>query len=572
MDRQASAHGEALPATPAWRALDAHLASLAPRRLRELFLEDPTRGERLTLEAAGWYLDYSKNRITPQTVALLLALAGQCRLPASIDAMFQGDAINASEDRAAMHVALRWPAGASVHVDGQDVAPWVQRTLQRMACLADSLRMGICLGGTGKPIRNIVNLGIGGSAIGVDMACAALEHYAHKALRIRFVSNVDGADFEQATRDLDPRETLFVVCSKSWNTSETRHNAASARAWCLAAMPDDAALAAHFVGVTGDRDAAIQSGILPDRVFDIWDWVNGRYSLCSAMGFTLMAAIGPVAFGQMLAGCHDMDTHFQTAPLARNLPVMHGLISIWNNNFLGARSVAILPYDHHLRQFPAYVQQLMMESNGKSVTQDGDPVAGHTSPVYWGTCGTNGQHSFHQLLHQGSQAVPCDFIGFLAPLGGSRKQHEELLANMYAQAEALAFGQPGTEVGAEARVEGGIANGSEDRTAAATEGPEHGAGPAMAHRHVAGNRPSNTLLAKRLTPRALGALVALYEHSAYTQGVIWNIDSFDQWGVELGKRLALRITHELEAGTTGAQNHDSSTRTLMQKTLDARHG
>jgi glucose-6-phosphate isomerase len=545
MDRQASAHGQALTATPAWRALDAHLASLAPRRLRDLFLEDPTRGERLTLDAAGWYLDYSKNRITPQTVDLLLALAGQCRLPARIDAMFQGDAINASEGRAAMHVALRWPAGASVQVDGQDVGPLVQRTLHGMARLADALRAGACLGGTGRPIRNIVNVGIGGSAIGVDMACAALEHYAHK--------------------DLDPRETLFVVCSKSWNTSETRHNAASARAWCLAAMPDDAEVAAHFVAVTGRRDAAIQSGILPDRVFDIWDWVNGRYSLCSAMGFTLMAAIGPVAFGQMLAGCHEMDTHFQTAPLARNLPVMHGLISIWNNNFLGARSVAILPYDHHLRQFPAYVQQLMMESNGKSVTQDGDPVSGHTSAVYWGTCGTNGQHSFHQLLHQGSQVVPCDFIGFLAPLDGARKQHEELLANMYAQAEALAFGQPGAEVGATE----GAAVGTSEGTA---EGPEHGAIPAMAHRHVAGNRPSNTLLAKRLTPHALGALVALYEHSAYTQGVIWNIDSFDQWGVELGKMLALRITHELEAGTTGSQNHDSSTRTLMQKTLDARHG
>jgi len=373
-----------------------------------------------------------------------------------------------------------------------------------------------------------------------------LQHYAQPGLRIRFVSNMDGADFQQATHDLDARETLFIVCSKSWHTAETRYNAAAARAWCRESMEDDAAVAAHFLAVTGNPDAAMQDGMTPDRVFEIWDWVNGRFSLCSAMGLTLMVAIGPDGFDDMLAGCHQMDTHFHSTPLARNLPVMHALLSVWNNNFLDARTVAILPYDHYLRRFPAYVQQLMMESNGKSVTQDGADAAGHTSPVYWGASGTNGQHSFHQLLHQGSQCVPCDFIGFLTPLEASPRQHDALLANMFAQAEALAFGQP-------------LAEGGKPTAA-------------VAHRHVAGNRPSNTLLAKRLTPHTLGALVALYEHSAYTQGVIWNIDSFDQWGVELGKTLALRIVQELEAGTTGMQNHDSSTRTLMRKTLDARLG
>lgn len=544
MDMQESGPQATPLPTHAWQALAGHLEEMRPATLRQLFMEDPSRGARLTLEAAGWYLDYSKNRVTPRTVELLVQLAKECRLPARIDAMFHGDAINASEGRAALHVALRMPAGEAVQVDGRDVGPNVQKTLHRMAALAMQLRSGACLGGAGMPIRNVINLGIGGSAIGVEMACAALEHYAQPGLLVRFVSNVDGADFAQATRGLDPRETLFIVCSKSWQTSETRHNAASARAWCMQALPDEDALQAHFVAVTGNREAAIQSGIARDRVLEIWDWVNGRYSLCSAMGLALTVAVGPEAFGEMLAGCHDMDTHFRNAPLERNLPVMHGLMAIWNNNCLGARTTAVLPYDHHLRRFPSYVQQLMMESNGKSVTQDGKPVAGHTGPVYWGACGTNGQHSFHQLLHQGSQMVPCDFIGFLVPLAASPQQHGELLANMFAQAEALAFGQALADDGA----------------------------AAAPHRHVEGNRPSNTLLSTRLTPRTLGALVAMYEHSAFTQGAAWNIDSFDQWGVELGKTLALRIVHELDAGTTGMQNHDSSTRALMQKYLDAGMG
>lgn len=552
MDRQASAgQGDAAtsPATPAgppWAALLGEADAMRAMHLRALFLEDANRGERLTLEAAGWYLDYSKQRVTPATLQWLVELATERGVRARIDAMFNGEAINVSEHRSALHTALRLPAGASMQIDGREVAPAVQRVRNRMAEWANAVRAGTCLGGTGKPIRNIVNVGIGGSAIGVEMACAALQHYAQPGLNIRFVSNMDGADFQQATHDLDARETLFVLCSKSWHTAETRYNAAAARAWCRESMHDESAVVAHFLAVTGNPSAAIQEGIAPFRVFDIWDWVNGRFSLCSAMGFTLMAAIGPEGFDDMLAGCHQMDMHFHDAPLARNLPVMHALLSVWNNNFLDARTVAILPYDHFLRRFPSYVQQLMMESNGKSVTQDGADVAGHTSPVYWGASGTNGQHSFHQLLHQGSQCVPCDFIGFLTPLAASPRQHDALLANMFAQAEALAFGQP-------------VADGGE-------------AAPAARHRHVAGNRPSNTLLAKRLTPRTLGALVALYEHSAFTQGVIWNIDSFDQWGVELGKTLALRIVQELEAGTTGMQNHDSSTRTLMQKTLDARLG
>lgn len=543
MDMQESGPHAAPLHTHAWQALAGHLEELRPVNLRQLFIEDPTRGTRLTLEAAGWYLDYSKNRVTPRTLQLLAQLAKECRLPARIDAMFQGEAINASEGRAALHVALRMPAGDAVQVDGRDVVRNVHKTLRRMAALAVQLRGGACLGGTGIPIRNVINLGIGGSAIGVEMACAALEQYAQPGLRVRFVSNVDGADFAQGTQGLDPRETLFIVCSKSWQTSETRHNAAAARAWCMQALPDEDALQAHFVAVTGNREAAIRSGIAPDRVLDIWDWVNGRYSLCSAMGLALMVATGPDAFNDMLAGCHDMDTHFRSAPLERNLPVIHGLMAIWNNNCLGARTAAVLPYEHHLRRFPAYVQQLMMESNGKSVTQAGAPVGGHTSPVYWGACGTNGQHSFHQLLHQGSQMVPCDFIGFLMPLAASPRQHEELLANMFAQAEALAFGQALVDDAA-----------------------------AAPHRHVEGNRPSNTLISARLTPRTLGALVAMYEHSAFTQGAVWNIDSFDQWGVELGKTLALRIVHELDAGMTGMQNHDSSTRALMQKYLDARTG
>ncbi len=545
MDRQGMGGPGDVSRTHAWQTLLAHAGEVRPQHVLNLFQLDPERGPRLSVEAAGWYLDYSKNRITTRTLDLLLRLARATRLPARIDAMFNGDPVNVSEGRAALHVALRMPADGSVQVDGRDVVPEVQRVLRRMERFAGRVRSGAWRGGTGKRIKNVVNLGIGGSAVGVSMACAALQHYGRPDMQFRFVSNLDGADFFHATRDLDPRETLFIVCSKTFQTLETRRNAAAARAWCQEDIQDESAVQAHFVAVTGNREAAIQAGFAPEHVFDVWDWVNGRYSLCSAMGLALMAAIGPAAFREMLAGFHDMDAHFLSAPLECNLPVLHALMAVWNNNLLGSRSVAVLPYEHYLRCFPSYVQQLMMESNGKSVTQGGAPVACHTSPIYWGACGTNGQHSFHQLLHQGSQIVPCDFIGFLSPLPPSAHGHEELLANMFAQAQALAFGRPlGESDGpADAQVQEG-------------------------HRRVQGNRPSNTLLAARLTPRTLGALVALYEHSAYTQGVIWDIDSFDQWGVELGKTLAVHIAQALAAGQAGAPGPDSSTRTMMQKYLD----
>ncbi|MGE8615868.1 MAG: glucose-6-phosphate isomerase [Achromobacter veterisilvae] len=532
----------------AWNALCAHLATMRDLHIRDLFLADPDRGSRFCIEAAGWYLDYSKNRITFDTLELLVLLARENCLPARIEAMFNGDAVNVSEGRAALHVALRMPACFSLPVAGTDVIPIVQGVLAGMERFTDALRDGACLGATGRPIRNVVNIGIGGSSLGVGMACAALQHYSRRDMTFRFISNVDGTDFAEATRDLDPRETLFVVCSKTFHTMETLENAQSARAWCQAAIPLGRAWPAHFVAVTGNREAAAAFGVLPDRIFDVWDWVDGRYSLCSAMGLVLMAAIGARAFREMLAGFHDMDLHFRYAPLERNMPVLHGLISVWNNNFLGSRSVAVLPYDHYLRRFPSYIQQLMMESNGKSVTQCGAPANCHTGPVYWGASGTNGQHSFYQLLHQGSQIVPCDFIGFLEPLRPPRTHHDELMANLFAQAEALSFGrgQEGAEI-------------------------LRGASETDAHRHVEGNRPSNTLLARRLSPATLGALMALYEHSAFTQGVIWNIDSFDQWGVELGKVLASRIARELQAGEINAQAHDSSTRNLMSRLLAAKH-
>lgn len=547
MDRRGTGGPGDVSLTHAWQTLAGHVGEVRPQHLRDLFQLDPERGPRLSMEAAGWYLDYSKNRITARTLELLLRLACASHLPARIDAMFNGDPVNVSEGRAALHVALRMPAEGSVRVDGRDVVPDVQRVLRRMEHFAGKVRGGSWLGGTGKRIKNVVNLGIGGSAIGVGMAYVALQYYACPDMQFRFVSNLDGADFFQATRDLDPEETLFIVCSKTFHTLETQHNAAAARAWCLEVLHDESALQPHFVAVTGNREAAIKAGFAPDRVFDVWEWVNGRYSLCSAMGLALLTAIGPAAFREMLAGFHDMDTHFLSAPLERNLPVLHGLIAVWNNNFLGARSVAVLPYDHYLRRFPLYVQQLMMESNGKSVGQDGSAVGSHTCPVYWGDCGTNGQHSFHQLLHQGTQIVPCDFIGFLSPLPPSADGHEALLANMFAQAQALAFGRT---------LDGG--DGTDEIQL------EEG------HRQVQGNRPSNTLLAAKLTPRSLGALVALYEHSAFTQGVIWDIDSFDQWGVELGKTLAAGIAQALEDGTTGGHGPDSSTRTLMRKYLDGK--
>ncbi len=545
MDRQATDGLSDVLFTQAWQALAGHVEEIRSQHLRDLFQLDPHRGTRFRVEAAGWYLDYSKNRITQRTVELLLRLARACRLQGRIDAMFNGDPVNVSEARAALHVALRMPAGCSVRVEGRDVAPDVQRVLGRMEHFAGKVRSGSWLGGTGKRIRNVVNVGIGGSAIGVGMGWAALQHYGQSDLQFRLVSNVDGADFFQATRDLDPRETLFIICSKTFRTLETLKNMAAARAWCLEDVQDEAAVQAHFVAVTGNRNAAIQAGFAQEHVFDVWEWVNGRYSLCSAMGLALLIDIGPAAYREMLAGFHDMDTHFRSTPLNRNIPALLGLMAVWNNNFLGSRTVAVLPYDHFLRRFPSYVQQLMMESNGKSVTLEGAPVSSQSSPVYWGACGTNGQHSFHQLLHQGTQVVPCDFIGFLTPLPPSVDGHAELLANMFAQAQALAFGR-------------GFEGTGELDPAERQEG----------HQQFEGNRPSNTLLAEKLTPRTLGGLVALYEHSAFTQGVIWGIDSFDQWGVELGKTLAVRIAQEFAAGMAGPHGPDSSTRALVQKYLE----
>ncbi|AMM26591.1 glucose-6-phosphate isomerase [Variovorax sp. PAMC 28711] len=526
----------------AWQALVTHHAHMGNVHLRQLFADDPQRGSRWAAEAAGLYLDYSKNRIDDETIRLLLDLARHCGLRERIDAMFRGDAINTTEQRPALHIALRAPRGARIEVDGVDVMPEVHAVLDRMAGLAEAVRSGRWLGHGGKRIRHIVNIGIGGSDLGPVMAHEALRHYSQRDIDCRFVSNVDGTALVEATRDLDAGDTLFIVCSKTFTTRETLANAHAARAWCLAQLRDERAVARHFVAVSTNAEGASQFGIAPENVFGFWDWVGGRYSMDSAIGLSLMIAVGPAHFREMLEGFHAMDEHFRTAPFDRNLPVLMGLLAVWNTDFLEAPTQAVLPYDQYLARFPAYLQQLTMESNGKHVTRSGAPVGVATSPIVWGEPGTNGQHSFYQLLHQGTRLVPCDFIGFCQGLNPLGDQHDLLMANLFAQSEALAFGKTAAEVRAE-----GIA---EDL---------------VAHRVFEGNRPSNTLLAQRLTPSTLGALVALYEHSVFTQGVIWDIDSFDQWGVELGKVMAERAADELTAVDTPDLAHDSSTNTLIRR-------
>ncbi|HZL99451.1 MAG TPA: glucose-6-phosphate isomerase [Planctomycetota bacterium] len=532
-----------LTARPEWRALAAHHAEVSGLHLRRLFAEDPARGERLTAEGAGLLLDYSKHRVTDETLALLVALARACGLGARIEAMFRGERLNVTEDRAVLHTALRAPAGASIVVGGEDVVPQVHAVLERMARFADRVRGGDWKGHTGNRIRSVVNLGIGGSDLGPAMACGALRHYSDRALAFRFVSNVDGTDFAEAVAGLDPAETLFIVASKTFTTQETMTNAQTARQWSLAGLGGDpAAVARHFVAVSTNAAAVAKFGIDTANMFAFWDWVGGRYSLASAIGLSTMIAVGPARFRELLDGMAAMDDHFRTAPLERNLPVLMGLLTVWNCGFLGAASVAVLPYDQYLSRFPAYLQQLSMESNGKRVTLQGAPADYETAPVLWGEPGTNGQHSFYQLLHQGTRLVPCDFIAFAQSLNPLGRHHDLLIANVLAQAEALAFGRTAEEVAAEGTPEA-----------------------LVPHRTFPGNRPSSVLLAERLTPHALGALVALYEHSVFTQGVIWDLDSFDQWGVELGKLLAQRIVPELEAAAEPRLAHDSSTNALIRR-------
>ncbi len=528
---------------PAWKALAAHYKKTREVHLRKLFGDDPKRGERMTVEAVGLYLDYSKNRVTSQTIELLLKLAGESGLREQIDAMFRGEKINITENRAVLHVALRAPKSASIIVDGRNVVPEVHTVLDKMADFADRVRSGGWKGHTGKRIRNVINIGIGGSDLGPGMAYEALKHYSERGMTFRFVSNVDGIDFVEATRDLDPAETLFIVSSKTFTTLETMTNAQSARDWSLKGLGGDArAVAKHFVAVSTNAGKVSAFGIDTANMFGFWDWVGGRYSMDSAIGLSTMLAVGPNNFRALLDGFHEMDEHFRTAPFEKNLPVLMGLLSVWYNDFFGAQTVAVLPYENYLKRFPAYLQQLTMESNGKHVTLDGKQVHYDTGPIYWGEPGTNGQHSFYQLIHQGTRLIPCDFIAFaraLTPLG---RHHDVLLANVFAQAEALAFGKPAAEVKAE-------------------DTPDW----LVPHRVFDGNRPSNTILADRLTPEILGALVALYEHSVFTQGVIWNINSFDQWGVELGKALAQKIIPELESKSPPRLKHDSSTNSLIRR-------
>ena len=526
-----------------WRKLQDHHASMRGLHLKRLFADDPVRGERMTAEAAGVYFDYSKNRVREETLKLLIELAERSGLRARIDAMFRGDKINVTENRAVLHVALRAPKGSSILVDGKNVVPEVHAMLDKMADFANRVRSGLWKGHTGKRIRNVVNIGIGGSDLGPVMAYEALKFYSDRAMIFRFVSNVDGTDFVEATRDLDPAETLFIVSSKTFTTLETMTNAQSARDWSLGGLGGDAkAVAKHFVAVSTNAGKVSEFGIDPINMFQFWDWVGGRYSMDSAIGLSTMLAIGPEHFNAMLEGFHAIDEHFRTAPFERNLPVLMALLSVWYNNFFGAQTVAVLPYDQYLKRFPAYLQQLMMESNGKHVTLAGTPVATETGPIYWGEPGTNGQHSFYQLIHQGTRLVPCDFIAFGQALNPIGRHHDLLLANVFAQTEALAFGKTREQVKAE---------GTPDWL--------------VPHRVCEGNRPSNTILMDRLTPAALGKLVALYEHDVFTQGVIWDIDSFDQWGVELGKVLAQRIVPELESKTEPKLSHDSSTNNLIRR-------
>ena len=528
---------------PAWRALEAHHATVRDLHLRRLFADDPARGERLTAEAAGVFLDYSKNLITDETIALLLQLAEQSGLRERVDAMFRGDKINVSEKRAVLHVALRAPRGARIVVDGEDVVSQVHAVLDRMSDFTERVRSGTWKGHTGKRIRNVVNIGIGGSDLGPVMAYEALRHYSDRAMTFRFVSNVDGTDFAEAVGDLDPAETLFIVSSKTFTTLETMTNARTARAWSVAGLGgDERSVARHFVAVSTNAAEVAKFGIDTANMFGFWDWVGGRYSMSSAIGLSTMLAVGSESFLAMLDGFREMDEHFRTAPFERNLPVLLGLLAVWYNDFFGAESVAVLPYEQYLKRFPAYLQQLTMESNGKHVTLGGAEVDCKTGPIYWGEPGTNGQHSFYQLIHQGTRLIPCDFIAFAQPLNRVGRHHDLLLANVFAQTEALAFGKTSEEVKAE---------GTPDWL--------------VPHRVFHGNRTSNTILIDRLTPAALGKLVALYEHSVFTQGAIWHIDSFDQWGVELGKQLAQRIIPELESDSLPKLGHDSSTNGLIRR-------
>ena len=538
-----------LAQSAAWRALSAHAEGVRPRHLRDLFAEDPGRGLRMTAEAAGVFLDYSKNRVTAETLELLVGLARERGVRERIDAMFEGRHINSTEDRAVLHIALRTPSAAHILVDGSDVVPAVHQVLEKMAVFAERVRAGGWHGHTGRPVRAVVNIGIGGSDLGPVMAYEALRWYSQRDMTFRFVSNVDGTDFVEATRDLDPAETLFIVSSKTFSTLETMTNARTARAWLVDALGDEAAVARHFVAVSTNTEEVRGFGINQDNMFGFWDWVGGRYSMDSAIGLSTMIAIGPEAFQEMLVGFHAMDEHFRTAPFERNLPLLMGLLTVWYVEFLGARSVAVLPYDQYLKRFPAYLQQLTMESNGKSVTLEGTRVDYQTGPVFWGEPGTNGQHSFYQLLHQGTNVIPCDFIGFSQALNPLGTHHDLLMANVFAQTEALAFGRTADQVRAE------------------------GTAPELVpHRVFEGNRPTNTILVDRLTPTSLGALVALYEHSVFTQGAIWDINSFDQWGVELGKALAQRIYGELAAKDAPPPSHDSSTDSLIRRYRDRRGG
>ena len=522
----------------AWKALTAHYEKIHATHLRDLFAQDPDRGTRLTVEAEGIYLDYSKHRITDETIRLLIQLAQESGLKARIDAMFSGEKINITEKRAVLHVALRAPKGEKIVVDGEDVVPAVHEVLDRMSTFSNRIRSGEWKGHTGKPIKNVINIGIGGSDLGPVMAYEALKHYSQRNLTFRFVSNIDGTDFAEATVDLNPEETLFIIASKTFTTLETMTNANSAREWALAKLKDEKSVARHFVAVSTAEKEVTKFGIDTANMFGFWDWVGGRYSMDSAIGLSTMLAVGPDNFRKLLAGFHSMDEHFRSTPFEKNLPVLMGLLSVWYNDFFNAQTVAVLPYDQYLKRFPAYLQQLTMESNGKHVTLNGDHVTYETGPIFWGEPGTNGQHSFYQLIHQGTKLIPCDFIGFAKTLNPLGNHHDLLMANVFAQTEALAFGKTAEEVKAE---------GTPDWL--------------VPHRVFEGNRPSNTLLLKELTPESLGRLVALYEHSVFTQGAIWQIDSFDQWGVELGKVLAKRIIGELEGPSGG--KHDSSTNTLI---------
>ncbi len=526
----------------AWAALTAHHEAIRGTHLRELFAQDPARGERLTAEGAGLYLDYSKNRVADETLGLLVTLAEQSGLAARRAAMFAGERINVSENRAVLHVALRMPKSASLIVDGTDVVAQVHEVLERMAAFAERVRTGEWRGHTGRPIRNVVNVGIGGSDLGPVMAYEALRHYTQRELTFRFVSNVDGTDFVEATRDLDPAETLCIISSKTFTTLETMTNARSAREWALAALGEEAAVAKHFVAVSTNAAEVAKFGIDTANMFGFWDWVGGRYSMDSAIGLSTMLAVGPERFKEMLAGFHAMDEHFRETPVERNLPALMGLLAVWYGNFFGAQTHGVMPYEQYLKRFPAYLQQLTMESLGKHVTLEGQPVDHETGAVYWGEPGTNGQHSFYQLIHQGTKLIPVDLIGFAQTLNPLGEHHDILMSNVFAQAEALAFGKTAEEVRAEGAPEA-----------------------VVPHRVMEGNRPTNTILAERLTPHTLGALVALYEHSVFTQGTVWGIDCFDQWGVELGKALAKRIVPELQSETEPQLAHDSSTNALIRR-------